>query len=168
MRTTVVPAQITTVEDRIAGNLTFVQILLLIAALLIGACLYLVVSPRLHFNPVKLTLISFQFFFLCTLALRIQGKIVADWLVLLIRFHARPRIYVFTKNDCIARDIVIEQPKKVAKPAIAAHKPLVSLPSLSLLELDQVDTLLENPSLTVRFALAKKGGIDVSLTPIEN
>ncbi len=168
MRTTVVPAQITTVEDRIAGNLTFVQILLLIAAMLIGASLYRVVSPRLHFNPLKLTLISLQFIFLSVLALRIQGKIVADWLILLLRFNARPRMYVFTKNDTTTRDIVVEEPKKAIKPVAIERKPLVSIPSLSLLELDQVDTLLENPSLTVRFALAKKGGIDVSFTPVKN
>ena len=30
MKTTVVPAQVTTVEDKIAGNLSFVQIIILI------------------------------------------------------------------------------------------------------------------------------------------
>ena len=34
MRTTIVPAQMTTVEDRIAGNLNFTQIFLLVTALL--------------------------------------------------------------------------------------------------------------------------------------
>jgi hypothetical protein len=36
MRTTVIPAQITTVEDRIAANLNLTQIILLLASLFVA------------------------------------------------------------------------------------------------------------------------------------
>lgn len=167
MRVTVVPAQITTVEDKIAGNLTFVQIILLIVALLVGAGLYTGLPPHLHLGSVKLALICLQLFVFAGLAFRIRGKIVADWLVLYLRFSVRPRIYVFTKNDVTARDIVLLEPEKVVKTIQPVHAPLIAMPTLSLPEKDQLEQLLENPSLTVRLALAKKGGIDVSLTPIK-
>ena len=166
MRSTVVPAQITSVEDKIAGNLTFVQVLLLIAAMLIGALLYLVLPPKLHFGSIKIALVSLELIFFASLALRVKGKIVADWLVLLLRFKFRPRIYVFTKNDVTARDIPSREPKKVAKPVAVPAKQPVLAPALSLSEKDQIGQLLDNPALTVRFAIAKKGGIDVSLQPL--
>ncbi len=167
MKTTVVPAQITSVEDKIAGNLTFVQVLLLIVAMLVGATLYLMLPPKLHFGPIKIVLVSLELIFFAGLALRIKGKIIADWLVLILRFKARPRLYVFTKNDVTARDIPADVPKKVAIPVTTPAMQPVLVPSLSLPEKDQIGQLLDNPALTVRFALAKKGGIDVSLTPVK-
>ncbi len=153
MRTTVVPAQITTVEDRIAGNLTFVQVLLLVAALLLGSALYITLPPHLHLGSIKLTLICLQFVVFGGLALRIHGKIVADWLILYLRFMIRPRIYVFTKNDVTGRDILIVQPKKITKSVQSMSKPVVSIPALSLSKKDHVGQLLDNPALTVRLAL---------------
>jgi hypothetical protein len=167
MRTTVVPAQITTVEDRVAGNLTFVQVLLLIASLLLGSAIYLVLPPHRHPGTGKLVLIALEFLFLAGLALRIKGKIVADWLILYLRFASRPRIYVFTKNDPVFRDLVVEEPKKVEKAKVAVKKVAEVIPVLSLPEQDQIEKLLTNESLTLRFAFAKKGGIDVSLTPTD-
>lgn len=45
MRMTVVPAQITTVEDRIIGNLGFSQILLLIVPLFVSAGVFVLLPP---------------------------------------------------------------------------------------------------------------------------
>lgn len=167
MRITVVPAQITSVEDRIAGNLTFSQVLLLVASLIVAGFLYIVLPPHLHLGSVKLVLICLQFMFLGGLALRIRGRIVADWLVLYLRFASRPRIYLFTKNDVTARDVVPLEPKPVAKAAPAPKKITTPASTPSLEDHARIGELLGNPSLTVRFALAKKGGIDVSLTPVE-
>ena len=58
MKTTVVPAQITTIEDRIAGNLTFIQIVLLICALILSTVVYAAIPPRIHLTVVKLILIA--------------------------------------------------------------------------------------------------------------
>ena len=78
MKTTVVPAQITTVEDRIAGNFTFIQIFLLIVALIVGTIVYAIAPPQMMLGSIKLSLIVFQFFVFGGLAIRINGKIVAD------------------------------------------------------------------------------------------
>lgn len=46
MRSTVIPAQVTTVEDTIAGNLTITQIMLLIAPVLLSTAIYAVVPGK--------------------------------------------------------------------------------------------------------------------------
>ena len=47
MRTTVIPAQITTVEDRIGANLNLTQIVLLLASLFIATFIYATFPPKL-------------------------------------------------------------------------------------------------------------------------
>lgn len=167
MKTTVVPAQITTVEDKIAGNFTFGQIFLMIIALVLGTVLYVVIPPRMHLGSFKLFLIIFQFIVLGGLAIRINGKIVAEWLAVYSRYSKRPRRYVFTKNDETGReqiavakyqDAVAEEPKKKARTV---------LPALPLNDETRLGELMANPSLTLSFELAKKGGIDVSITPVK-
>ena len=51
MRTTIVPAQVTTVEDRVAGNLTIAQLLILMAGFGLMTLVYLLVAPKYHFSP---------------------------------------------------------------------------------------------------------------------
>jgi len=168
MKTTVVPAQITTVEDRIAGNLTLPQIVLLIVPLLIGTAIYITIPLRMHFNITKLVLIGFQIIFFGFLAVRFRGKIIADWAVICLRFKLRPRRYIFTKNDITGREIetmVIQESLVEAKPE---QKPEAAPVILSLREKIKVDRLLENPSFSVSFKLAKKGGFDVSLKPVKD
>ncbi len=168
MKTTVVPAQITSVEDRIAGNFTFAQVLLLVAALLIATFLYVGVGPRLHLTVWKLSLIGLQFGVFGGLAIRYNGKIFAQWLVIYLRFFSRPRQYVFTKKDLAERNILLPIVKR-AKPSQRPKVQVVqATPALSLLEQLRVDSLIENPSLSVSFELSKKGGIDVSLTPVKD
>lgn len=99
MKTVVVPAQITTVEDKIAGNLTLPQIVLLVFSLVVGAGIYAAIFPKLHFNAVKIVLIGMEFSFFGGLALRYNGKILGEWLVIYLRFRSRPRRYIYTKND---------------------------------------------------------------------
>ncbi|HEY1074235.1 MAG TPA: PrgI family protein, partial [Patescibacteria group bacterium] len=89
MRTTVVPAQITSVEDRIAGNFTFAQVLLLIVPLLVGTAIYVGVEPRSDLSTVKTILVCAQFLFFGALAIRYNGKILAQWLVVYFAFYLR-------------------------------------------------------------------------------
>jgi len=164
MKTTVVPAQVTTVEDRIAGNFTFSQIILLIIPLLIGTAIYVVAPPRLNFGSIKFIVMSFQAFILGSLAIRFRGKIIVEWLIIYLRFRLRPRKYVFTKNDLAGRDIAIKslpQFKVSEKPVkeIAKRK----YESLAPSDEARIGQLLDNPALSFSVKLAKKGGIDVSL-----
>ncbi|MFA6492593.1 MAG: PrgI family protein [Patescibacteria group bacterium] len=169
MKTTVVPAQITTVEDRIAGNLTFTQIIMLVIPLITSTAVYVLIPPSSRFSLIKLILIGLQFLVFGTLAIRIKGKILIDWLVILLRFKLRPRIYIFTKNDLASRAgeaiAFTEERKKTVVKETKQEKKLRY--AVSLEDQVKIDRLLGNPSLNFRFGLAKKGGIDVSVAASE-
>ncbi|MDO8669673.1 MAG: PrgI family protein [Candidatus Buchananbacteria bacterium] len=164
MRTTVVPAQITTVEDRIAGSLTFAQIVLLVIPLFISAAIYVIFPPKMHFGVTKLVFIGLQYLFFGGLAIRFRGKIVADWLIIYLRFLFRPRKYIFIKNDLTGRDSSMQMlsSSNVSKKPIK-EKTKKTYETLAPSEETHINQLLENPSLSLSLKLAKKGGIDVSL-----
>lgn len=162
MRITIVPAQITTVEDRIVGNLTFVQILLLIFAMISGSAIYLTLPPHLSLSVFKSMLIIFAFAVFSLLAIRVKGKIIADWLVLLLSYRARPRVYVFTKNDPSHRDFTHNIKVKKNELVISDKKKLTTT-QISLTQKVKMERLIANPTMSLSFS--KKGNIDVSLTP---
>lgn len=170
MRTTVVPAQITTVEDRIAGNLTFVQIILMIIPLLTSTAIYVLFPAKMHFNLTKSILIGLQFFFFDGLAIRFKGKILADWLIIYFRYKARPRRYVFTKNDLTSRNGYLELDEK-AEMDDQIQEEIKAIRTNDILDTNEkikVEQLLKDPLLTLSFKIAKKGGIDVTLKPNKN
>lgn len=122
MRTTVIPAQITTVEDKIAGNLNLAQILLLLGSLFIAVFIYAVLPAKLQFSLYKLPLIILGFITCATLALRIKGRIVLNWLFILAGYYLRPGYYVANKNDIYLRDVILtpvakRKDKKAGSPA---------------------------------------------------
>lgn len=57
MKTTIVPAQITTVEDTIAGNLSLNQILLLASPVFLDSALFVVLPPFYHAAAYKIILL---------------------------------------------------------------------------------------------------------------
>lgn len=157
MKSVVVPAQITTVEDKIAGSLNFIQIILLVFSLIIGTAFYGLIPPKLHLSSLKITLMIAEFSVFGLLALRYKGRILADWLVIYLRFKARPRIYIFTKNDPQSReqlaDIKITREEKTLAMAIAKKKNKKNV---------SVDRpIIANSGLIVSIKPSKKGGFDV-------
>jgi hypothetical protein len=107
MRTTVIPAQVTTIEDTIAGNLTLTQILLLLAPVLISTAIYIVLPIRMAFTIYKIPLIIVFSLFFIILSLKIKGKLVLNWLVILFEYQLRPHLYVFNKNTLFCRELVM-------------------------------------------------------------
>ncbi|MBU6389287.1 PrgI family protein [Patescibacteria group bacterium] len=170
MKTTIVPAQITTVEDRIIGNLTFVQVLMLMIPLITGTVSYVFLPPHLHLAYHKAIIIILQFFAFGLLASRINGKILAEWLLIFIKFTVRPKIYIFTKNDLATRvveEMEVEKvitSKKIAKTKTATE---ISDKAVSLSDQQKIEQLLVDPTFSLRFQFAKKG-IHVSLKPSKN
>lgn len=168
MKTTVVPAQITTVEDRIAGSLTLPQIVLLVMSMVIGALIYAVVMPKMHFGGIKMTLIVIEFIFFGGLALRFNGKIVGEWLVIYLRYSSRPRRYVFTKNDPIHREIILEEPKTTETRKTEIEAKSRSAKSISLRDQIKIDQLFNEDLVRLSFKPSKKGGLNVELQKAEN
>src|SRR3989339_487431 len=109
MRTTIIPAQITTVEDKIAGSLNMTQILILMAPLLWTAIIYILLIPSMKLTSFKLVLIIISTATSGILALRIKDKIVAEWLGVLLKYRLRPKYYLFNKNDLTGRTLDIPE-----------------------------------------------------------
>lgn len=169
MRTTIVPAQITTVEDKIAGNLTLTQIFLLLTPIFFGSIIYLIFPPQLHFAIYKLPIIAFVFLVCCTLAIRIKGKVIIQWLVILLRYNNRPRYFVANKNDTYQRDILFEIPQETetlqqAKVKQEAERILIS-PKISLADRVKLEHVL--PLANMRILFGKKGGMHLVLTQVK-
>lgn len=160
MRTTVIPAQITTVEDKIAGNLNFTQVLLLLASLLIDTFIYAVLPQRLHFSLYKFPFMLAATLICLILCMRIKGRVMLNWIFLLAGYYFRPRYYVFNKNDLYLRphDLLPELKKKKAlrvKKAVRKSKSqIATIPDLAGLE-----ALLIRHRDRLSFRFNKNGGI---------
>ncbi len=156
MKTTVVPAQITTVEDKIAGSLNFVQIILLVFSLIIGTAFYGLVPPKLHLSTIKIVLIVLQLTIFGLLALRYRGRIIADWLVIILRFKARPRIYVFDKNDISGRKPIPSIKEIIKEEPVRAQ----AQNDKSITKYERND-IPDRAGSVIAVRPSKKGGLDV-------
>ncbi|HUD06950.1 MAG TPA: hypothetical protein VMR34_03625 [Candidatus Saccharimonadales bacterium] len=169
MKTTTVPAQVTTVEDRIAGSLTLSQLLLLIAPLFIGSAIYLIFPPALHLTPLKF-IISFLVLAVAALsAIRIKGKLVLFWAVVLIRYAIRPRYHVFNKNDLYLRRIIEDSDldkEPIADPEPSEAKPALAL-ELTPLQLVRAEGVLADPRSKLHFRIHRKGDLRVHVTEVK-
>lgn len=158
MRTTIIPAQITTIEDKIAGSLNFSQILFLMAPVLWGTLVYTVFAPAMKIAPYKIGLVLFVTIICLILAMRIKEKIVAQWLGILLSYRLRPKYYVFTKNDLTERVVdlpFIEPVKSFKKASAKSHKK--DLAELSIKELIKLEQALNSKQLAVSFRFGGKG-----------
>lgn len=169
MKMTVVPAQVTTVEDRIIGNLDFSQILLLIVPIFLAAGIFVLIPPFMGGAIYKYVIMGIAAGIFCILAIRIKGKIVALWLVTLLRYNSRPKYYIFNKNTTVLRENyqnLKEQDKPEEKvPAKTAKR--VTLNQLDIPATARVLATIENPAARVRFETGKKGNLHVRITEIE-
>ena len=103
MKVTVVPAQVTTVEDRIIGNLGFSQVLLLIVPVFFGAGLFALLPPMMGGALYKYMTLAVLGFICAILSIRIKGRIIASWLTTILRYNLRPKYYLFNKNTVALR-----------------------------------------------------------------
>lgn len=157
MRTTIIPAQITTVEDKIAGSLNFTQILFLMAPVLWGALVYTLFSPVLKIAPYKIALVLFVTIISLILAMRIKEKIVAEWLGVLLRYRLRPKYYLFTKNDTTERIVDLPFVEMVKSHKKAPLQSLKKQGELSIKELIKLEQAMNSKKLAVSFRFGGKG-----------
>lgn len=163
MKSTIIPAQITSVEDRIAGNLSFSQILLLLAALFIATAIYILFPTPFKLNLYKFPLVFVLSGLTMTLAIRIKGKVLFQWISIIATYKLRPKRYAFNKNDMLYRAIIHEEKlRKTTAPASKKQKAQSNKASVA--ETISLENILRNPSKNVRFAFSKRGGIHVSVS----
>lgn len=167
MKSTIVPAQITTVEDKVAGSLSLSQLLLLAAPAFIGTAVYILLPPMGKMSLYKIIVVAVIALASGLLAIRIKGKILLLWAIILLRYNLRPRYHVFDKNDSHLRETeapVIENPTPLT---VADEVTPESLPKLSVAEAVQLENLMANPEAKVQFLTDKKGALRVYFNEVK-
>lgn len=164
MRTTIVPAQITSVEDKIAGSLSFSQLLLLITPLFLSVAMYVLLPPFAGFHIYKVAIASVITIICLLMAIRIKGRLIAEWFAIRLRYNARPLHYVFDKNSSYGRQTI----KKTAQPKQAEVKEVTERPVFRPLVLQPkehlaYDAVASNAKADVQFIVNKKGGLRVRI-----
>jgi len=157
MRTTIIPAQITTVEDKIAGSLNLTQILMLMFPILWTAFLYILIPPVMALPGYKLTLTLLVTFISIILAIRIKNKLVLEWLLVLVRFQNRPKYYLANKNSLYEQEL--DLPQELTKPEKVSSKSpakITNKKELTIPELVKLESLIESGKLAVRYQVGKK------------
>lgn len=166
MRTTVIPAQITTVEDKIVGSLTLPQVFILLVPVFWTTLVFGLLPPQTHIVWYKIPLILLVLLACVILSLRIKGKVVINWLSLILQYNLRPRYYVFNKNDIYLRDVGKDEILK-QKPAVAVKKEIV-IPAkkFSINDLQELEKFIHNPHYSFSLKPDKKGGLYVAVSQI--
>jgi len=167
MKVTVVPAQVTTVEDRITGNLSVSQIALFSIPVFGGSLLYAVLPPSMEFSLYKVIFVAIIALIAGILAIRIKGKIILMWAIIILRYRLRPKLYLFTKNTATSRKDYPEpkvQPEENLKTRMIQT---VDLPRLGIQEKAFVFASFDDPIGRLRFETTKKGGLNVRITEVQ-
>lgn len=166
MKTTVVPAQVTTVEDRIIGKLGFSQIVLLMVPVFLSAGVFTLLPPVMNGALYKYVLMALSLIVCGILSIHVKGKIIALWLVTVLRYNLRPKYYLFDKNTTAFRDECKNTPpvdeEVINQPAKKQQKP-EKLDDISTIKTRQI---IDDPTADVRFETDKEGGLHVRFTKV--
>lgn len=153
MKTAIVPAQITTVEDKVAGNLSVQQLILLVTPLFISGGVFALLPPSFGIVIYKIVIVSVVALICLAAAIRVRGTLLVYWIARLLRYTLRPRIYVYRRNDTALRT-TIRVPKAV--PNKVVEEPAQRVPKQATSFAAQLHT---DSNLTLAI---KKGGLHVS------
>lgn len=156
MRTTIIPAQITTVEDKIAGSLNFTQILFLMMPVLWGTLVYAIFIPTMKLAPYKISLVLLVSAISIILAIRVKDKIIAEWIGVLLHYKLRPKFYIFNKNDVTERLVDLPyEPITNHKKAVAKTTKRITK-ELSIKDLIKFEQAMASKNLAVSFRYGRK------------
>lgn len=168
MRISIVPAQITTVEDKIAGNVSVQQAMLLGVPILFGFIIALVFPPSGQFVAYKIAIVLGLFIICGSLAIRIKDRIVAKWLKLFVIYSARPLYYVYDKNSTYLRDTeVTDVATEVVVATQPVRKPAVTTNNISPKEFVRLEQFATDARAGMKFEIGKKGELNVRITEVK-
>ena len=167
MKATVVPAQVTTVEDRIMGRLGFSQLMLLFIPIFFGGALYILAPSLFGSDIYKYIIIGIMAVVCMTLAIRVKGKIVAQWLNIVLRYNLRPTYYLFDKNTSAHRQDYTTSTEEANAATDPVRPTIRTVTPLAIHEISSLMHRLERPQSQLSFETTKKGGLYVRLTEVE-
>lgn len=93
MRSQDIPSEVLNVEDKVFASLSVKQAVLVAIPIGVGLGL-LLFPPALSWAAYKTFIVLEVGFISCLLAVRLQGKLFCQWLLIMRRFYARPRRYI--------------------------------------------------------------------------
>ena len=165
MKTAVVPAQITTVEDKITSSLSLSQVILLTLPVFFGGISFIILPPSLHVSLYKLIVCGLLALICGMLALRIKGTIVLNLVFIFIRYVSRPKYFVFTKQSPFANHITTKQ--VVARPSVGRVHALTTTLANQPLSNDErlaAKNLINSSAAQISFKTNRKGRVNVLIT----
>ncbi len=171
MRTRVIPAQITTVEDKIVGSLNLMQMVILMTPVFFTTLIYAVMPPLMSFVAYKLTISTICFILCLILAMRIKGKVVVDWLSILLRYNLRSKYYIYNKNEASFREMHLPVPQiesAVKETSIKVKKTTSVIPITQRVKnLVTLENIVNGQKVAFRYKVNKKGGLNVAFEQIK-
>ena|SRR5581483_2728528 len=159
MKRSIVPAQITTVEDKVLGNLTPVQAGLISLPLLFGCMFFIGLPPHFHLVLYKVVLMIGLEVLGLILSIRIDGQLFLFWLAMRLRYNVRPQYYVYDKNDNYLRNIPEDskQTDTVKTAAKLTMNKQVEVPKVELGDAVRIEELMADERANLRFKTGKNG-----------
>ena len=151
MRISIVPAEMTSIQDKIIGDLNMNQVILLSTPLIFTILVYLFIPPFSKLSLLKMILCSISIISLAILSIKIDGKILLEHLKILISFFNRPRIYLNTISE-IQPDIGISIENEIENNIITPPE---------ILDREKIFNLKKKDKLI--FNLNKKGDLDAKV-----
>lgn len=160
-----IPAQITTVEDKIAGNLNLTQMILLIIPVFVFMLVYTTLPPSMHFAWYKVLLFFATGSVPLFLAIRVKEKLILNWLIILLGYALRPKYYLFNKNDLSLRtteNTATKRNKNIPIQTSTTAKEQRAQAVVSFGDLVRLEGLLANPKYSFSIKSQKKGVFHVA------
>lgn len=167
-KTTIVPAQVITVEDKVTGSLSLQQLIMLTSPIFLGSIVYVLFPPFFKAEPYKIVVITTLFVIFATLAIRVKGKLLIQWIGALAHYNQRPRYYVYNKNDSYLRDKFDETPtvEVIKQPAKQTTSPVIAT-QISVSDKARLEQIVTDPRAKLKFRADKKGALNVHIQEIK-
>jgi len=162
MKQTIVPAQITTIEDRIIGRISFRQLILLITPVFVATAMFIILPKFMSLSPYKLVIWLPIALGLMVSAVRLKNRLLIDWFILIARYIRRPSYYVYNKNSLSNRSLP-PVPKTLTPKPPAKQKVYSNTAQPSLGQLAQLDRLVSQ----FQFKATKKGDLSVTFKQLK-
>ena len=159
MKTTNIPAQVINIEDHIAHNLSLNQLIILIIPLIISFIIYLIFPPFNIINSYKIIIMILIISSVSALAIKINNKLILNWLIIIITYLLRPKYYIFNKNQLkplSLKDSNENFKKPIQSPANKIHKI-----KSNKLQTISINNLYNPKNSNFSFQITKKGEIYV-------
>ena len=102
------------------------------------------------------------------LAIRIKDRIIAQWILLLLKYLARPRYFVYDKNTSYLRAKIPRKADEIVATAVTEtkKKPVVAPLDLPQHEVARLEHFARDSRAGLKYKVGKKGKLYVHVTEV--